>query len=338
MTQPMRILYCHCAFFETTPADVRGAVLEGMAAAGLEFTPVRDLCELAARRDPILAEMAAGEGSRTIVACRPRTVRWLFEAAGATLEPSAVRFVDLRESTAEEALAVLTEGAACEEGGCGCGAKIVRAVLENLDANAWRPWFPVIDYDRCVGCGQCMDFCLFGVYERDDEGRVVAAHPEKCKTNCPACARVCPEAAIIFPKYLDGPISGLPVTEADTGDPVRVDLAGLAKGDVYEKLRKRDGGSGGRFSGTYDGAQAEAERAECSCVSRMMERLGVTPEVLAASAADAREALAAPSETPGGGCACDEDAGCDCDGTDEERAAGACGPRGCDCGGTGEET
>ena len=39
---------------------------------------------------------------------------------------------------------------------------------------AWKPWFPVIDYDRCTNCMQCLSFCLFGVYgverRRQDPG------------------------------------------------------------------------------------------------------------------------------------------------------------------------
>src|SRR5687767_1981373 len=29
---------------------------------------------------------------------------------------------------------------------------------------AWKPWFPVIDYQRCTNCMQCLSFCLFEVY------------------------------------------------------------------------------------------------------------------------------------------------------------------------------
>ncbi len=25
---------------------------------------------------------------------------------------------------------------------------------------AWKPWFPVIDYDRCTNCMQCLSLCL----------------------------------------------------------------------------------------------------------------------------------------------------------------------------------
>ena len=31
-------------------------------------------------------------------------------------------------------------------------------------SGAWKPWFPVIDYDRCTNCMQCLTFCLFDVY------------------------------------------------------------------------------------------------------------------------------------------------------------------------------
>ena len=72
-------------------------------------------------------------------------------------------------------------------------------------------WHPVIDLDRCTHCGQCQQFCLFGVYELDDAGRLVVAKPDQCKPGCPACARVCPHSAIVFPLYdRDPAISGAP--------------------------------------------------------------------------------------------------------------------------------
>src|SRR5205085_2423964 len=79
----------------------------------------------------------------------------------------------------------------------------------------WKPWFPVIDYDRCTNCMQCLSFCLFGVYGVDKESRLQVQNQDNCKTNCPACSRVCPEAAIMFPKYKAGPINGDVVSEAD---------------------------------------------------------------------------------------------------------------------------
>ncbi|HEX8311367.1 MAG TPA: ferredoxin family protein, partial [Chthoniobacteraceae bacterium] len=46
-------------------------------------------------------------------------------------------------------------------------ADVVESVRGEVKAAAhgqWKPWFPVIDYDRCTNCMQCLSFCLFGVY------------------------------------------------------------------------------------------------------------------------------------------------------------------------------
>ena len=73
-----------------------------------------------------------------------------------------------------------------------------RTALGGSQPGAWKPWFPVIDYDRCTNCMQCLSFCLFGVYGVDDQQRIQVQNNDNCKTNCPACSRVCPEAAIMF--------------------------------------------------------------------------------------------------------------------------------------------
>ncbi|MEM9380336.1 MAG: hypothetical protein AAGB93_10350, partial [Planctomycetota bacterium] len=43
---------------------------------------------------------------------------------------------------------------------------------------AWTPWFPVIDYDRCTNCMQCLSFCLFDVYSVDANGRITVQNQE----------------------------------------------------------------------------------------------------------------------------------------------------------------
>ena len=76
-------------------------------------------------------------------------------------------------------------------------------------------WYPILDYERCVDCGKCHDFCLFGVYSIED-GKVKVAQPQNCKNNCPACSRVCPAEAVIFPKYERSPINGGSASEEGT--------------------------------------------------------------------------------------------------------------------------
>ena len=73
-------------------------------------------------------------------------------------------------------------------------------VRERLTEEQNERWYPVLDYELCTSCQQCLDFCLFGVYELQDD-KVVVANPGKCKPGCPACARVCPQKAVMFPHY-----------------------------------------------------------------------------------------------------------------------------------------
>lgn len=62
------------------------------------------------------------------------------------------------------------------------------------------PWHPTIDYDKCVGCKQCYEFCKNGVFEWDEEkNQPMVKNPTNCVINCVACAKLCPQEAISFP-------------------------------------------------------------------------------------------------------------------------------------------
>lgn len=82
---------------------------------------------------------------------------------------------------------------------------------DQLLQQANRRWYPVIDYSRCTNCMECLDFCLFGVYGVDSLDRLIVENQDSCKKGCPACSRVCPEHAIIFPDYKTPAIAGAPV-------------------------------------------------------------------------------------------------------------------------------
>jgi len=128
----------------------------------------------------------------------------------------------------------------------------------------WKPWFPVIDYDRCTNCMQCLSFCLFGVYGVDAERQIQVQNQDNCKTNCPACSRVCPEAAIMFPKYKAGPINGDTVSDADLNrEKMKIDISALLGGDVYEMLRVRSEKARSRFGKERDANKALNERQKC---------------------------------------------------------------------------
>jgi Pyruvate/2-oxoacid:ferredoxin oxidoreductase delta subunit len=160
-------------------------------------------------------------------------------------------------------------------------AQAARTASGAPQPGAWEPWFPVIDYERCTNCMQCLSFCLFGVYGVDAENHIEAQAPDNCKVNCPACSRVCPEAAIMFPKYANGPINGDIVREADLGrETMKVDISALLGGDIYSMLRQRSEQAKVRFSKERDADQALKERMKC--LSKLAEAGGIPAEVLMA--------------------------------------------------------
>jgi adenylylsulfate reductase subunit B len=55
---------------------------------------------------------------------------------------------------------------------------------------------PVINRDRCIACGTCMDICpLDCIYLKDEIAEVL--YPDEC-WHCGACRQDCPEAAITY--------------------------------------------------------------------------------------------------------------------------------------------
>jgi hypothetical protein len=101
-----RVLYCRCAYAQVVPRAVKDRVLDTLAGSGVSFEAVPDLCEMSARRDPRLPELAACSGLR-IAACYPRAVKWLFAAAGAPLPNEGVEVRNMRVETAEEVTTAL---------------------------------------------------------------------------------------------------------------------------------------------------------------------------------------------------------------------------------------
>jgi len=147
------------------------------------------------------------------------------------------------------------------------------------DAKRWTPWFPVIDFQRCTNCLQCLSFCLFDVYGVDADGHIEVRNEEKCKTNCPACSRVCPDIAILFPKYGKGPINGDEVREEDVEkESMKVDISALLGGDIYAALKDRSQSARKRFSTERDESKALLERKRC--LKELKGALDIPDEVL----------------------------------------------------------
>ena len=64
------------------------------------------------------------------------------------------------------------------------------------------PWSPKIDYEKCVTCGKCVDFChmkVYGFEEKEGKKRTVVKKTDGCVVFCRGCEDICPEGAINHP-------------------------------------------------------------------------------------------------------------------------------------------
>ncbi len=130
-------------------------------------------------------------------------------------------------------------GGASGQGTAPAAGLAMNAPLVAADEPARRRWYPVIDYSRCTNCMECIDFCLFGVYGVDAAERILVEQQDNCKKGCPACSRVCPENAIIFPEHKTAAIAG---SEIGSVSGFKIDLSKLfgAPTAIEQAVLERD--------------------------------------------------------------------------------------------------
>ncbi|MCW4007195.1 MAG: ferredoxin family protein [Candidatus Bathyarchaeota archaeon] len=64
------------------------------------------------------------------------------------------------------------------------------------------PWYPIIDYEKCITCGKCVEFChnrAFDFEEKDGKRRTIVKNPYNCVVFCRGCEEICPVGAISHP-------------------------------------------------------------------------------------------------------------------------------------------
>lgn len=144
-----------------------------------------------------------------------RPAKWILKRHG--LSPARMRIFNLHDYADADTCLAAMEMAHAENGDTSPEGRLIE-----LHEPISPRWYPVIDESRCVNCLQCLQFCLFGVYQQTEEKRVKVHEPDQCKPGCPACSRVCPHGAIMFPMYDKDPaIAGAESAKRDTQSPAR---------------------------------------------------------------------------------------------------------------------
>ena len=192
---------------------------------------INDLCGICAMDSKKLADLINDARKVIMIACHPRAVRLLLNQAGIHY-PDKIRFFNLLEKNTDELVPIIEDFRFSD--------RDYPDQRELLADPSWPAWYPLIDDLRCNACGQCAEFCLFGVYQKIN-GKVEIVNPKACKNNCPACARICPNVAIVFPKYAQrGAIQGSDsINETLEMQRLRQDTAALLGTDIYQALEQR---------------------------------------------------------------------------------------------------
>jgi len=170
------------------------AVAAGLGRAGVPFATVDSIYDLH-DSDAGVAVLRGLAGGLILLGWHyPRALRWILARHG--IAPNATRALHCLDARAAAPPALVAQAQAI------LANTPAARIAEPPAASSLQPrWYPVVDYSLCTNCMACMDFCLFGVYGVDSSETLRVVSPDQCRQDCPACARVCPTAAILFPKY-----------------------------------------------------------------------------------------------------------------------------------------
>ncbi len=226
MSDNSAVLFCNCAYYSLHDPASKETALAFLRSRHIATSFFADLCEAAAEK-PRRLQLPAHARRIYVFACSARAVKSLLNYAGIEMEDREIVCVNLREPLGEE---YERFKAAADDLPVDPDFSMPESLEQKKE---WIPWYPVIDRDHCVNCMQCLNFCLFGVYHPDKNGQVQVANPSACKTNCPACARVCPSNAILFPKHNEPSINGL---DQPASEKKHVEDSG----NLLEQLQKRN--------------------------------------------------------------------------------------------------
>lgn len=244
MKEKVCLVYCRCGagIFSGVESD---NLADALRETDAEVYEMHDLCALSLHEKEKLSLLGKQYSRKIVIACYPRSVEYLFRQNG--IDFGTYEVINFRGIEARQVVDLLRDRFGVKEGNA-----TWQSVVSQLKVPAW---YPVIDTSRCTHCGLCARFCLFGVY-RFGKKDLSVVNPLACKNNCPACGRICPESALIFPRL---PESSVLSGAEPSADNVAADR--VINGQLLEKLKERNKLRAGIFK-TEVLRKAEAERDE----------------------------------------------------------------------------
>ncbi|RJP34527.1 MAG: hypothetical protein C4527_01945 [Candidatus Omnitrophota bacterium] len=108
MTDAPFLLFCCCKYANIVPDNTKHEILRFFTRTGTPFHAVPDLCEMASRGDPAMKSMVEQE-KLTIVACYPRAVKSLFQAAETPFKQEKTTVLNMRTESAETIIDALSK-------------------------------------------------------------------------------------------------------------------------------------------------------------------------------------------------------------------------------------
>lgn len=214
------VIHCNCGA-EIISEEKQQEISTMLRQKGADVIEVSDLCAFSVHEKEKLESLSKSYGKKLIVACYPRAIKNMFLQNEVDLTNYEV--FNFREKSVSE----LNEEIPASNGSKGCH-EVWKSSL-NVPA-----WFPVIEKSRCIQCGQCARFCVFGVYSFNRKNLEVV-NPLACKNNCPACGRTCPTQAIIFPRLKENSV----LSGAEPGT-MQVKPAAPKKDGLFVMLNERN--------------------------------------------------------------------------------------------------
>jgi hypothetical protein len=109
VSQARKLIYCNCTYAKIIPEDRKREVLEGLSQIDEEVIMVPDLCESAAKKDPMLNDLL-NDGPVCVIACYKRSVKWLAHNAEVPWNEEQVEVLNMREEKAESILKTVGGG------------------------------------------------------------------------------------------------------------------------------------------------------------------------------------------------------------------------------------